>query len=152
MGLGYLRRLPSRRYTLGPSLVRLGDSAARLLGRWAAPVLAELVDATGETANLAVLDGDQAAYVAQVPSPHSVRMFTEIGRRVPLHCTGRASLPWWWPPPTGSGPSWRGGSAQPVLSTPVMASAIASAAAMTSTSCSVRRGPTPTSTPMIVRW
>jgi IclR family acetate operon transcriptional repressor len=88
VGLGYLRQLPSRRYTLGPRLVRIGETASRLLGRWAAPVLTDLVDSVGETANLAVLDGDLAVYVAQVPSRHSVRMFTEIGRRVPLHCTG----------------------------------------------------------------
>ena len=86
--LGYLRQLPSRRYTLGARLLRLGDTASALLGRWATPVLSELVEQFGETANLAVLDGDRAVYVAQVPSPHSVRMFTEIGRRVPLHCTG----------------------------------------------------------------
>jgi IclR family acetate operon transcriptional repressor len=86
--LGYLRQLPSRRYTLGARLVRLGDTASQLLGRWAQPVLSELVAEFGETANLALLDGDRAVYVAQVPSPHSVRMFTEIGRRVPLHCTG----------------------------------------------------------------
>ena len=86
--LGYLRQLPSRRYTLGARLVRLGDTASQLLGRWALPVLSELVAEFGETANLALLDGDRAVYVAQVPSPHSVRMFTEIGRRVPLHCTG----------------------------------------------------------------
>jgi IclR family transcriptional regulator, acetate operon repressor len=85
---GYLRQLPSRRYALGPRLVRIGDSAGRLIGRWATPVLADLVDAVGETANVAVLDGDQAVYLAQVPSPHAMRMFTEIGRRVPVHCTG----------------------------------------------------------------
>jgi IclR family transcriptional regulator, acetate operon repressor len=86
--LGYLRQLPSRRYTLGPKLVGLGESAAHQFGKWARPVLADLVAQIGETANLAVLDGDHAVYVAQVPSPHSMRMFTEIGRRVPLHCTG----------------------------------------------------------------
>ena len=86
--LGYLRQLPSRRYTLGPKLVGLGETAARQFGSWAQPVLAELVGQIGETANLAVLDGDQAVYVAQVPSPHAMRMFTEIGRRVPVHCTG----------------------------------------------------------------
>ncbi|SDF38318.1 IclR family transcriptional regulator [Pseudonocardia oroxyli] len=86
--LGYLRQLPSRRYTLGPKLVGLGETAAHQFGRWAQPVLAELVAQIGETANLALLDGDQAVYVAQVPSPHSMRMFTEIGRRVPVHCTG----------------------------------------------------------------
>jgi IclR family transcriptional regulator, acetate operon repressor len=91
---GYLRQLPSRRYALGPRLVRLGDAAGRLLGRWATPALTELVAAVGETANLAALDGDHAVYVAQVPSPHSVRVFAEIGRRVPLHSTavGKALL------------------------------------------------------------
>ena len=87
-GLGYVRQLPSRRYTLGPRLARIGGAASRLLGRWAAPVLTDLVEAAGETANLAVLDGDRAVYVAQMPSWHTVRKFTEIGRRVPLHCTG----------------------------------------------------------------
>ena len=51
-------------------------------------MLAELVDLLGETANLAVLDGDAAMYVGQVPSRHSMRMFTEVGRRVFAHCTG----------------------------------------------------------------
>ena len=52
------------------------------------PYLAELIEATGETANMAVLDGDEVVYVAQVPSRHSMRMFTEVGRRVTPHCTG----------------------------------------------------------------
>ena len=37
---------------------------------------------------MAVLDYDMAVYVAQVPSPHTMRMFTEVGRRVYTHCTG----------------------------------------------------------------
>jgi IclR family acetate operon transcriptional repressor len=49
---------------------------------------ASLTDALGETANLALLDGDEAVYVAQVPSKHPMRMFTEVGRRVALHSTG----------------------------------------------------------------
>ena len=85
---GYVRQLPSRRYALGPRLIRLGDAASRMLGEWARPQLAALVDATGESANLAMLDGDAVVYVAQVPSRHTMRMFTEVGRRVPAHCTG----------------------------------------------------------------
>jgi IclR family acetate operon transcriptional repressor len=85
---GYLRQLPSRRYALGPRLIGLGESASRVLGTWARPQLADLVESTGETANMAMLDGDHVVYVAQVPSRHSVRMFTEVGRRVPVHCTG----------------------------------------------------------------
>jgi IclR family transcriptional regulator, acetate operon repressor len=66
---GYVRQEASRRYTLGSRL-------------------------TGETANLAMLDGDEVVYIAQVPSPHSMRMFTEPGRRVQPHCTavGKALL------------------------------------------------------------
>ncbi|MCU1664420.1 MAG: IclR family transcriptional regulator, acetate operon repressor [Pseudonocardiales bacterium] len=85
---GYVRQLPSRRYALGPRLIGLGDAASRMLGEWARPQLAQLVDQAGETANLAMLDGDAVVYVAQVPSRHSMRMFTEVGRRVPVHCTG----------------------------------------------------------------
>jgi len=85
---GYVRQEPSRRYALAPRLIRLGESASRLLGAWAQPHLADLVDALGETANMALLDGDHAVYVAQSPSRHSMRMFTEVGRRVLPHCTG----------------------------------------------------------------
>jgi IclR family acetate operon transcriptional repressor len=69
-------------------LIHLGEIASRALGTWARPHLSRLVDAIGETANLAMLDGDRVVYVAQVPSRHSMRMFTEVGRRVHLHCTG----------------------------------------------------------------
>ncbi|MFC5749215.1 IclR family transcriptional regulator [Actinomadura rugatobispora] len=85
---GYVRQEPSKRYALGPRLIRLGESAGRLLGSWARPALTRLVDEVGETANMAVLEGDEAVYVAQVPSRHSMRMFTEVGRRVRPHCTG----------------------------------------------------------------
>ncbi|WP_330460610.1 IclR family transcriptional regulator [Streptomyces sp. NBC_00820] len=85
---GYVRQQPNRRYALGPRLIRLGESASRLLGTWARPHLACLVEETGETANMALLDGDEIVYVAQVPSKHSMRMFTEVGRRVLPHATG----------------------------------------------------------------
>lgn len=85
---GYVRQAPSRRYALGGRLIRLGDAASRALGVWATPHLSQLVDEVGETANLAMLEGDAAVYVAQAPSAHVVRMFTEVGRRVMPHCTG----------------------------------------------------------------
>lgn len=93
-GLGYLRQSSSSQYTLGPRLIHLGERASSLFPAWAQPHLARLVDELGETANLAMLDGDAVAYVAQAPSRHSMRMFTEVGGHVPAHCTaiGKALL------------------------------------------------------------
>jgi len=85
---GYLRQLPDRTYALGLRLVPLGVAAQRMVGASADSVLRELVDELGETANLAILAGHQAEYIAQAPSRHAMRMFTEIGRRVDLHSTG----------------------------------------------------------------
>ena len=92
--LGYLRQEPSRRYALGPRLFLLAESSTMMLNAVALPHLSHLVDEIGETANLAMLDGDQVAYVAQAPGRHSMRMFTEVGRRVQPHCTavGKALL------------------------------------------------------------
>ena len=86
---GYVLQMPSRRYTLGPRLIGLGASAAQTVEAWASPHLRALAEAAGETANLAMLDVDQVVYVAQASSTrHTVRMFTEVGRRVHAHSTG----------------------------------------------------------------
>ncbi|TWP34538.1 IclR family transcriptional regulator [Leekyejoonella antrihumi] len=91
---GYLRKEPSRRYSLGPRLIGLGEATSSLLGTWARPYLARLVDSIGETANLAALDGDLIVYAAQVPSKHSMRLFTAVGRSALPHTTavGKALL------------------------------------------------------------
>lgn len=88
VGKGYVRQLANRRYSLGPRLIRLGDGANKQLGQIAGPYLASLVGELQESANMAVLEGDMVLYVAQTPSPHSMRMFTEIGRRAHTHDTG----------------------------------------------------------------
>lgn len=85
---GYVHQTPDRRYALGARLVPLGTLAGSLVGVDAEGVLARLVDAVGETANLAMLSGPRAQYVAQVPGRHTMRMFTEVGRLVDLHSTG----------------------------------------------------------------
>ena len=93
-GLGYLRQQSAKQYALGPRLIHLGERSSRLLTTWALPHLTRLVDELGETTNLAMLEGDEIVYVAQAPSRHSMRMFTEVGRHVLPHCTavGKALL------------------------------------------------------------
>ncbi|UBU15687.1 IclR family transcriptional regulator [Nonomuraea gerenzanensis] len=84
---GYVRQESDRRYALGGGLVRLGGIAQSMVGEWAQPYLTRMVELSGETANLAVLEGDFIVYVAQVPSPRRLRMFAEVGRRVLPHST-----------------------------------------------------------------
>ena len=87
--LGYVRQDRSRQYLLGPRLMRLADASARQVGILARPHMLELVETLGESVNLAVLDGDEIVYIAQVqPSVNSMRMFTEVGRRARPHATG----------------------------------------------------------------
>lgn len=88
VALGYARQNQSRRYSLGSRLLYLGDSATRGMASWAKPVLLALSNECGETVNLATLEGDLIVYTAQSPSRHSMRMFTEVGRRVLPHSCG----------------------------------------------------------------
>lgn len=95
VALGYVRQEPSRQYSLGPRLMRLVDASTRRLDALAHPHLAAVVNAMGESANLAVLDGDEIVYVAEVqPTKNSMHMSIEIGRRVHPHATavGKAVL------------------------------------------------------------
>ncbi len=88
---GYARQsAQTGRYSLGPRALLLGRAFSDHSTIWAEAhaFLKRLVEASGETANLSTLDGDEAVYVDQVASPHLVRMFAIIGRHVPLHSTG----------------------------------------------------------------
>lgn len=91
---GYVRQEPgTRRYGVGYAAFELATRIRQngLLTR-AEPYLRELVDLTGESANLAILDGAAAMYVAHVAAPRTVRMFTEVGNRSPLHASGTGKV------------------------------------------------------------
>jgi IclR family transcriptional regulator, acetate operon repressor len=88
VSLGYAKRNGSRKYTLGASLLLLGEAASRGIASWAKPTLLTLANECGETVNLATLEGDRVVYIGQSPSKHSMRMFTEAGRRVLPHACG----------------------------------------------------------------
>lgn len=87
---GYAERDPSsRRYRLGPQIVRVSRSSlTRMpLRDEAKPFLRRLVDKTGECAHLAVLAQAQALYIDQVESSASLRVTTGVGTLAPLYCT-----------------------------------------------------------------
>lgn len=78
------------RYRLGLKLLELGYAAGEQieLRRIALPFLQELMEKTGETANLVILDEGEAIYIEKVESPASLRMFYRIGKQAPAHATG----------------------------------------------------------------
>jgi IclR family transcriptional regulator, acetate operon repressor len=95
---GYVRRNPSTgHFHVGYKLLELAASAAHdteVLRAIVRPYLDALRNATDETANLVVPDGVSVVYIDQVESARAIRMFTAIGRRVPLHASasGKAIL------------------------------------------------------------
>ncbi|NOZ27074.1 MAG: IclR family transcriptional regulator [Chloroflexi bacterium] len=88
---GFVERDPeTKRYRLGVRLITFGEAVRRHLDvvQAADPILDELAERTGETIYLGVADGHEAVCVAQRESRYGVRLYAEIGRRVPLHVGG----------------------------------------------------------------
>lgn len=94
VNLGYARQLKNRSYALGPGLIRLGEGAIGQHMSAAQPALASVALQLGETATLAMLDGDAIVHTIQVQSPHALRLDVDIRRPTPAHetATGRALL------------------------------------------------------------
>ncbi|MET0812776.1 MAG: IclR family transcriptional regulator [Microbacterium sp.] len=96
--MGYVQqRTVDRRFVLGSRclwLARAYRSRQEEITDIAAPLLAELRDATQETVHLAIREGFFVAFVAQEQPDRSIRVRSAIGSRLPLHRTamGRALL------------------------------------------------------------
>lgn len=76
----------TERYQLGPTLVVLGNKAARGLGYDAAlPSLRALSTDTGESVNLGIRAGTDVQVVLDVASAQPLRFAQQPGTRVPLH-------------------------------------------------------------------
>ncbi|MFJ9040359.1 IclR family transcriptional regulator [Streptomyces sp. NPDC102406] len=89
---GLARRLPDGRYAVGHRLAGLAHLAAEQFGLTdvAADHLRGLGERCGHTVHLAALEGDRIVYVDKVDPVEGVRLYSEIGRPVPLHTAGVA--------------------------------------------------------------
>ncbi len=76
-------------YALGARILRWSDLLVRqnLLIRHGLPILRELMNSSRETANLAVLEGDEVLYIAQCESTERLRTSEAVGTRAPAHST-----------------------------------------------------------------
>ena len=81
-------------YRLGIVMFELGEAVRVHMDLHAAvgPVLGQLRTQTGESSQVGVLDGHEVVYVDRLESAHSLRLFTETGRRVPVHCTSSGKV------------------------------------------------------------
>jgi DNA-binding IclR family transcriptional regulator len=83
---GLVRRDPEGRFALGVRLVALGRAAAEAipLATAAAEALEALRDATSESVQLYVRQGDRRVCVAALESPHGLRTIVPMGASLPL--------------------------------------------------------------------
>ena len=77
------------RYRLGLAMFDLAAAAQSMdLHEAVLSPMTELRNRTGETVQVAVLDGRDVVYVERLDSPNTVKVFSEIGRRNSAHSTG----------------------------------------------------------------
>jgi DNA-binding IclR family transcriptional regulator len=86
---GYVFRDSSGAYAIGVRLARLasGSSYQATLRKLSRPVLQQLWRTTGETVNLAVMDGREVLYLDVMESSHTFRLVSQVGLRRPVYCT-----------------------------------------------------------------
>src|SRR6185312_3319534 len=86
---GYVFRDGTGAYAIGVRLARLASGASyqTTLRKLSRPILQQLWRATGETVNLAVLDGREVLYLDVMESSHTFRLVSQVGLRRPVYCT-----------------------------------------------------------------
>lgn len=91
-----LRHEESCGYSASIKLWELGTAVLGKLDlrRHAEQQMNRLLESTGETVHLSILDREEVVYVHKLESLHPVRAYTQIGGRVPAHtvATGKALL------------------------------------------------------------
>jgi IclR family transcriptional regulator, acetate operon repressor len=87
---GFVQQAANGEYRIGVRAFRVGSTFLdhRNLVVQAYPFLKDLMDRSGETANLAVIESGQAVFVEQVQCRELMRMSAKLGARAPMHASG----------------------------------------------------------------
>ena len=82
-----LQNRDSKKYTVGPTLFRLGSlyNESKGIASVADPVMQRLAQQTQETVSLAIREQDEAVMIHKIESPHAIRLFGKLGQRYPLN-------------------------------------------------------------------
>jgi len=89
VSLGYVYRDPTDLYSLTLKLFSLGSHGLEHIDfiSLANPVAQKLCSELGETVHMGVLEGKQAVYVLKKESSFTIRMYSRVGKTIPLYCT-----------------------------------------------------------------
>mgnify|MGYP006280243601 CR=1 FL=1 len=87
---GYAKKDKNNRYSVGIKLIEIGSKSLNKsdIRNEIKPYLEELKNETKETIHLGILDNYEVIYIDKVESPKTIRMYSSIGKRAPVHCTG----------------------------------------------------------------
>ncbi|QTL96715.1 helix-turn-helix domain-containing protein [Iocasia frigidifontis] len=86
---GYVAQDENSKYKVGLKFFEVGSVAINKLDlrNDVRPFLKKIRDKTNETVHLGLLDNNHVLYIDKVESLKTVRMFSEIGRKIEPHCT-----------------------------------------------------------------
>ncbi|GAA0321466.1 IclR family transcriptional regulator [Bacillus carboniphilus] len=88
---GYVQKVGKEaNYRLGLKFIEMNQVVVENLNvvELARPYLEQLSSATGEIVHLVMLDGYEIVYIDKVDNSSTIRIYSQIGRRAQLHCTG----------------------------------------------------------------
>ncbi len=92
---GFVEQLSDRgKYRLGFTIVRLaGSTSAQMdLAKQSQPICDELAVETGETTNIAILDGDRIINVVEAIGPAEIALRSWVGQSCPAHATSSGKV------------------------------------------------------------
>jgi DNA-binding IclR family transcriptional regulator len=86
----YIKKDKNNLYFPGIKLLEIGSQTLNKsdMRKEIKPYLEKLMKKTEETIHLGILDDNEVIYIDKVESPHTIRMYSSIGKRAPVHCTG----------------------------------------------------------------
>ena len=89
VNLGYVYRDPHDLYSLTLKMFSVGSRGLEHLDliTLARPIAQHLSEELGETVHMGVLEEDNAVYVLKRESSYTIRMYSRVGKTIPLYCT-----------------------------------------------------------------
>lgn len=89
VNLGYVYRDSSDLYSLTLKMFSVGSHGLEHIDliQIANPIAQKLCEELGETVHMGVLEDDEAVYILKKESSFTIRMYSRVGKTIPLYCT-----------------------------------------------------------------